>query len=229
MVRRDVRTLTHSEAKSYYDRFGRMQDTQAFYEDAAINAMVANAAMAQVQFVVEIGCGTGRLALELLKQHLPDTACYLGTEISSTMVAIAGERLRPYASRASVMPTDGSPVLPVEAASVDRVIATYVFDLLGEADRRRFIDEAARVLKAGGLLCLVGITGGKNAISRAVMSAWRGIFKLNPRLVGGCRPTRAIDYLSAGSWDIRYHDVLVSWGVASEVVIASKTTAGAHT
>lgn len=228
MVRRDVRTLTHIEAKSYYDRFGRMQDTQAFYEDAAINAMVTNAAMAQAQFVVEFGCGTGRLAVELLERHLPVDARYVGTEVSSTMVAIAGERLRPYANRASVMPTDGSPALPVEDASVDRVIATYVFDLLGETDRTQFLAEAARVLRTEGLLCLVGITNGNNAISRAVMSAWRGIFNLNPRLVGGCRPTCAIGYLSAGSWDIRYHDVLVSWGVASEVVIASAPSAGDH-
>lgn len=228
MVRLDVRTLTHFEAKAYYDKFGRMQDTQAFYEDAAIDAMVAHAAMTHAQFVVEFGCGTGRLALELLERHLSDTARYLGTEVSSTMVAIAGERLRPYVSRASVMPTDGAPVLPVEDASVDRLIATYVFDLLGEDDRIRFLAEAARVLMPGGLLCLAGITIGTNAISRAVMSAWQGIFKLNPRLVGGCRPTRAIEYLSTGPWTIRYHDVLVSWGVASEVVIASALSAGEH-
>ena len=205
-----------------------MQDTQAFYEDAAINAMVANAAMAQAQRVVEFGCGTGRLALELLERHLPVSARYLGTDISSTMVAIAGARLRRYANRAIVMPTDGAPALPVADASADRIIATYVFDLLSEVDRIAFLAEAARVLLPEGLLCLVGITTGTSGISRAMMSAWRGIFRLNPRLVGGCRPTSAIEYLSTGSWTIRCHDVLVSWGIASEVVIASALSAGDH-
>jgi len=210
-----VRTLSRAEARAFYDKFGSRQDQQAFYEDAAVNAMVAHAAMAHAQFVVEFGCGTGRLALELLERHLPDGSRYLGTDISSTMVAIAGERLRPYASRASVMPTNGSPELPVQDASVDRVIATYVFDLLGEADRTQFLAESARVLSSDGLLCLVGITDGNSAMSRAVMAAWRGIFAFKPRLVGGCRPTRAIEYVRAGSWRIQYHEVLVSWGIAS--------------
>jgi hypothetical protein len=124
------------------------------------------------------------------------------------------------------MPTDGSPELPVQDASVDRVIATYVFDLLGETDRTQFLAESARVLRSDGLLCLVGITDGNSAVSRAVMAAWRGIFALKPRLVGGCRPTRAIEYVRAGSWRIQYHEVLVSRGIASEVVIASAPSAG---
>jgi ubiquinone/menaquinone biosynthesis C-methylase UbiE len=216
-----VRTLTYVEAKSFYDKFGRKQDRQTFYEEAALRAMVANAAMTRARFVAEFGCGTGRLALELLQRQLPVGARYLGTDVSPTMVAIAAERLRPYADRASVVLSNGPPTLPVEDASVDRVISTYVFDLLPEADRKRFLAEVARALNAEGLLCLAGITDGKTAASRAVMSAWRWLFELNPRWVGGCRPTRAIEYLSAESWRIRYHDVIVSWGIASEVVVAS--------
>ncbi len=223
-----MRTLTHAEAKSFYDRFGRKQDRQAFYEEAALSAMVANAAMGQAKFVVEFGCGTGRLALELLQRHLPENARYLATDLSSTMLAIAAGRLRPYADRASVVPADGPPALPVGSASVDRVVSTYVFDLLPERDRTRFLAEAARVLDAGGLLCLAGITDGKTVMSRAVMAAWRWLFGLNPRCVGGCRPTRAIEYLSAESWRIRYHEVVVSWGIASEVVIASAPSVGAR-
>ncbi|UGT93127.1 hypothetical protein LTS72_07365 [Mycobacterium ostraviense] len=43
--------LTVSEARSLYDRIGRVQDWQAFYEDATINRLVANAALAGDQTI----------------------------------------------------------------------------------------------------------------------------------------------------------------------------------
>ncbi|MGD2139380.1 MAG: class I SAM-dependent methyltransferase [Burkholderiales bacterium] len=216
-----MRTLTHAEARSFYDKFGSKQDQQMFYEEAALSAMVSNAALEQAQSVVEFGCGTGRLALQLLQRHLPESARYLGTDLSSTMVAIATERLRPYTGRASAVVAAGAPALPVQDASVDRLISTYVFDLLSEAEREEFLIEATRVLGTDGLLCLAGITNGNTPVSRAVMAAWQWLFALNPRWVGGCRPTRASEYLSARAWQILYHETFVSWGIASEVVIAS--------
>jgi len=218
-----VRTLSHEEAKAFYDRFGTKQDQQAFYEETALRAMVANAALDQAHFVVEFGCGTGRLALELM-QLLPDNARYLGTDISATMVAIAAKRLAPYKARASVLVTNGSPTLPVEDSSVDRLISSYVVDLLADVERRQFLAEAARVLRPGGLLCLTGITDGTTAVSRVVMSGWQWLFRMNPRWVGGCRPTRACEYLQPESWKIEYRRVVVSWCIASEVVIASSAT-----
>ncbi|HRW07169.1 MAG TPA: class I SAM-dependent methyltransferase [Caldilineaceae bacterium] len=216
-----MRTLTHEEAKIYYNRFGRKQDQQAFYEEPALRAMMANAALDQAQSVVEFGCGTGRLAQELLQHHLPEGAHYLGTDISSTMVALTTGRLTPYAQRASVVLTGGSPTVPVNAGTADRFISTYVFDLLPERDRKPFLAEAGRVLRSGGLLCLAGITDGTTVLSRGVMSGWQWLFARNPRLVGGCRPTSVIAYLAADAWQIRYHQVLVTWGIASEVIIAT--------
>jgi ubiquinone/menaquinone biosynthesis C-methylase UbiE len=218
---RIVRALAHEEAKAFYDKFGNKQDRQAFYEEAALRAMVAHAALDQAHFVVEFGCGTGRLALELM-QLLPDHARYLGTDLSATMVAIAAKRLAPYKARASAMLTNGSPTLPVEDCSVDRLISTYVFDLLADVERGLFLADAARALRPGGLLCLAGITDGTTPVSRAVMSGWRWLFALNPRWVGGCRPTRAREYLQPECWQVEHHGIVVSWGIASEVVVAAR-------
>ena len=38
--------LTLNQARWVYDRIGRVQDWQAFYEDATINRLVANADLA---------------------------------------------------------------------------------------------------------------------------------------------------------------------------------------
>jgi ubiquinone/menaquinone biosynthesis C-methylase UbiE len=224
MGKRTVRTLTHEEARAFYDNFGRKQDLQGFYEEPALKVLVAKAALGEASSLVEFGCGTGRLALELLQRHLPKGAQYLGTDISSTMVAIASDRLASFASRASVLQTQGEAKLPAAAASVDRVLSAYVFDLLSDADREEFLAEAQRVLRVGGLLCLCGITEGATLISRAVMSGWGWLYAHSPRLVGGCRPTRAAEFLQVQGWRISYQRVVIAWGVASEVVIASPHT-----
>jgi len=38
--RREMRTLSHQQAKAFYDRFGAKQDSQAFYEDRAVQELV---------------------------------------------------------------------------------------------------------------------------------------------------------------------------------------------
>lgn len=219
-----MRTLTHQEAKAFYDNFGRKQDRQGFYEEPALRVLVAHASLREAQSVAEFGCGTGRLALELIKNQLPQSARYVGTDISSTMVEIAADRLAAFGSRASVVQTQGTPRLPAKDASMDRVLSTYVFDLLSDAERTEFLAEAHRVLRPGGMLCLCGITNGTTPLSKAVMSIWNWLYEQSPRLLGGCRPTRAVDQLPDSAWETRYHQVVVAWGIASEVVIASPRT-----
>ena len=58
--------LTRSQAQTFYDRFGRKQDAQAFYEDGALDDLIDHAAFEQVEKVFELGCGTGRFASRLL-------------------------------------------------------------------------------------------------------------------------------------------------------------------
>ncbi len=216
-----MRTLTPDEARTFYDRFGTKQDRQAFYEAAALEALVANSDFGTARSVLEFGCGTGRFAREILERRLPPTARYLGVDLSSTMVRLASERLSPFADRASVLPASGDPVLPATDGSIDRFVSTYVLDLLPEAGVRRVLGEARRVLRPGGLLCLAGIAPGTTPLSRFVMGTWRRIFDVNPAWVGGCRPTRLTEYVLPEQWDIRFRSVVVAWGVASEVLVAA--------
>ena len=81
--------LRPEEAKSFYDRLGKLQDTQKFYERAALHDLVAHGAFEQASAVFEFGCGTGSFANQLLSDYLPSQATYLGVDISSTMVRLA--------------------------------------------------------------------------------------------------------------------------------------------
>jgi ubiquinone/menaquinone biosynthesis C-methylase UbiE len=214
------RTFTADEAKRFYDRFGRKQDLQAFYEDPAVGGLIAHGDFAHATAVFEFGCGTGRLAERLLRSHLPEGSTYLGVDISSTMVGLARDRLRPWSKRAQVQLSSGSTLLTQPPQSVDRFVATYVLDLLSIQDIRTLLAEARRILRPDGLLCLVSLTEGTAPLAALVSWAWKRLYSLSPSLLGGCRPVRLGTLLALGEWRIRYSTVVTTWGISSEILVA---------
>jgi ubiquinone/menaquinone biosynthesis C-methylase UbiE len=214
-------TLSHAAARALYDRIGRWQDTQRFYEDCATGELIAHAAFAQAQSVFEFGVGTGRIAASLLRDHLPATARYHGIDISATMVELARKRLAPWGNRARVEQSDGSACIPARDATVDRFVSTYVLDLLSSDDIASVVTEARRVLSSDGFLCLVSATHGRTSGERLIMGIAARLHSLSPRLVGGCRAVDLSSFLEPARWRLLHHEVVSKWGVPSEVIIAS--------
>jgi ubiquinone/menaquinone biosynthesis C-methylase UbiE len=217
-------TLSHAAARATYDRIGRWQDTQRFYEDHATDDLIAHADLRQARSVLEFGAGTGRLGARLLRDHLPPTARYHGVDVSTTMVTLARERLAPWPERATIEQTDGVPRLRVPDATVDRFVSTYVLDLLSVEDIALVLEEAHRVLTTDGLLCLVSATHGRSALERGVMGLFGRLHALSPRLVGGCRAIDVLSALPPGRWRVVHRRVVSKWGVPSEVLVAAPQT-----
>ncbi len=136
------------------------------------------------------------------------------------MVRLAQARLAPYAQRAQVLESGGAVDFPLLSHSMDCVISTYVLDLLSEAEIGAFFKEAGRVLDVGGKLCLVSLTQGPTPVSRLVSTVWKSVFRFNPALVGGCRPIRLDQRLDPENWALEYRNVVIAFGIPSEVVIA---------
>jgi ubiquinone/menaquinone biosynthesis C-methylase UbiE len=106
--------------------------------------------------VLEIGCGTGNLALRAHRMH-PDAEL---VGIDPDPLALA--RARRKAERA------GRPVrfdqgkagdLPYPDESMDRVLSAFMFHHLDDAEKRRALAETRRVLRPGGQLHLVDVAG----------------------------------------------------------------------
>lgn len=213
--------LTRSQARTFCDRFGKKQDTQAFYEDKALDDLIAHSAFERAEKIFELGCGTGRFASRLLTKHLSASASYFGIDLSQTMIKIAGQRISPFAERAKVVQSDGSMHFPLPDRSISPIVSTYMFDLLSETDIRQAISEACRVIMPNGKLCLVSLTCGVAFASRIVCALWAAVFRLHAPLVGGCRPIRLESFFHQRSWSIEYHNVVTRFGVPSEVFIAT--------
>lgn len=207
--------------RAVYDRIGRWQDTQSFYEKPALDALIAHGGFASAQSILEVGCGTGRFAERLLRNYCSSTTRYVGADLSPRMVEIAQNRLASVGERARVVQTTGAFDFDWPDGSQDRVVATYLLDLLPEADIRAFLTEAHRLLKTDGQLCLAGLTWGKGLLGPIIPFLWAAVHAIRPQWVGGCRPLRMRQFVAAGSWTIRHHEVVQSWGVPSEVLVAT--------
>lgn len=212
--------LSHSEARRFYDRLGARLDTQAFYEAAPLRDLAAHLDLPDCRSLAEFGCGTGRLAAELLETQLSPEATYLGLDVSAVMVSLAKARLRRFGARAEVRQTEGSLRIDAADRSFDRLVSTYVLDLLADADIAALLAEAHRVLAPDGLLGLVSLTNGPTPFSRLVAAAWCGLHRLSPRLVGGCRPIAVAAHLANADWRLLYRNVVVAFGIPSEIVVA---------
>jgi len=208
------------DAMRFYDLFGAWQDAQ-FYERAALEHLVAHADFEHASAVFELGSGTGRLAESLFEKHLAENAHYVGIDISTTMIGIAARRLAHWSGRAAVLQADCTTNLPCADAAFDRFVAAYVLDLLPLDAISQVTGEAHRLLRPDGKLCVVTSTEGVTPVSRLVGSVWKRIYAFNPRFVGGCRPLSVSTLLDRNEWRIEHTHVISSWGICSEIVIAS--------
>jgi len=210
--------LSPPDIKRFYDRLGSHQDQQAFYEDAALDDLFAHADFLGAGAILEFGCGTGRFAERILTSAT--TATYVGFDVSTTMVRLASHRLARFGDRVHVRELEpGAVRLPVSDHIVDRVVSTYVLDLLPAPDIEIFLGEARRVLTPHGHLCMVSLTSGQSGLPRLVTRLWELMFRIRPQLVGGCRPLDVRAYLD-GAWHVLHHRILARWGVPSEIVVA---------
>jgi len=215
-----MKYLDARAAARVYDRIGKLQDTQAFYESPAIADLVAHSRLDEAGQVLEVGCGTGAFAEELLAEHLPDDAHYTGIDVSTRMIELSTERTAKFGDRAKIIQTDGSQPWPVD--KVDRVVAIYVLDILSPEDLDRFFTEAARVLTNDGLLAITSLAKAEGGVAGVVSSAWLGLWKLSPYATGGCRP---LELGVPAGWTVVHDATVTSWGVASRSLVLRPSSA----
>jgi len=217
-----MRFLTREQARAFYDRLGRRQDWQRFYEGGALRELIVHGDFKTAHRVFELGCGTGSFAATLLENQLPQGASYTGVDLSATMATLSRQRLARFSARTQVSQTDGSLHFDVEDESFDRFVCNYMLDLLPPQDIVEALEEAHRLLQAGGRLCLISLAHGETWASRLVIKAWTGLHNLKPSLVGGCRPVELTNFLNENQWRVDYHKTVTALTIPSEVVVASK-------
>lgn len=111
---------------------------------------------------VDLGCGTGQLALPLAQRG----AQVLAVDVSAPMI----DRLRLHATERGLSGVDAL-ALPIEelslpAASVDLVVTSYAFHHLRDADKAKVVAAAGVWLRPGGRLIVADMMFGRGATSQ---------------------------------------------------------------
>jgi len=96
--------------------------------------------------VLELGCGIGRIGRELA----PRVAHWEGSDISANMLKVARERLASYAN-VGLTELTRSNFKPLADASFDKAYCVAVFIHMDKEDFYLYLEDAARVLRPGGL------------------------------------------------------------------------------
>jgi ubiquinone/menaquinone biosynthesis C-methylase UbiE len=114
-----------------------------------LNQILQLAKVNPLDDVLEIGCGVGRIGLELA----PHCRRWTGADISGNMLAYAARRLQTL-SNVRFLQLEDISLRGIAADSFDVVYSTNMFAHIDQMDRWRYVEEAFRVLRPGGRLCI---------------------------------------------------------------------------
>ena len=172
------------------------RDDLGFYLDLARRLQVG---VERPLVVVDIGCGTGELAVALAARGCAVT----GVEPSSAMLAAA--RMRPDADRVRWIEGDAS-ALEVSDASVDLVVMTgHVAQVISDEDAwRSSLESARRALRSGGRLAFESRNPAAKAWERWTAEQSRALVPTTPlgTVTWWCEGTTVDDELV--SYEIHY-------------------------
>lgn len=208
-----AKTVSREQAQRFYDRLGRHHDWAEHYEGRAKARALELLMLRPGLRLLNAGVGTGRDHASI-SAAVGRTACCIGLDISPVMLGLVRRRTGSPVVRADVCR------LPFTTGSMDRIFCAYVLDLIATIDLPQVVNEFHRVLKPDGRMVVVSLTGGVSPVSRVMIRGWNFLYRVDPVILGGCRPLRLIPLLELGSFAVEHDEVLEQVGVPSEVVAA---------
>ncbi|SFC67783.1 Methyltransferase domain-containing protein [Nocardioides terrae] len=187
----DQRT-PEERARSFLPGMGRtwlLPLYDVFTRAAGVGALHARAAeLADVrpgQSALDVGCGTGNLALAVLARQPAARVTGLDPDGDALRRAARKARRRGVSLTLDQGYADR---LPAEDASLDHVLSSLALHHLDDDGRTDFAREALRVLRPGGRITIVDLGGGSHDHTGGRASGHSGLHGLMSRVV----PARAV-------------------------------------
>jgi demethylmenaquinone methyltransferase/2-methoxy-6-polyprenyl-1,4-benzoquinol methylase len=202
-------------AQHFYDALATRYDWFSLYEARAKRLAVDCLDLAPGQVVLNVGLGTGKYYQEV-QASLGDLGLAAGVDLSMSMLRVARSR-----KLNDLVQSEGA-WLPFAAGSIDRLLCTYVLDLVALADLPSWLVEFRRVLKPGGRMVLVSLTDGVNLVSRGFVSVWRLAYRLSPLACGGCRPLQLAGLVRQAGFERVDRQVVLQYAVPSELLVVRR-------
>ena len=202
-------------ARRIYDVIGKRYDWFGGYEAQAKERSIELLGLTPGLKLLEVGVGTG-LQHRRLQERLAPAGAAFGIDLSHVMLDLTRQR-----SDAPLCQADAHN-LPFACAAFDRLYASYVLDLLPQADLPGILSEFRRVLKDDGQIVLVALTEGVNLPSRLLVAAWKALYTVSPIACAGCRPLQLSALFSQVGFKWIQREVVVQLALPSEIIRAWK-------
>jgi ubiquinone/menaquinone biosynthesis C-methylase UbiE len=154
--------------------------------------------------VLDVGCGTGGLAIEV-KRQVGASGSVTGVDPSAAMIARAEQKARKAGTDVAFR-TAAAEALPFSDATFDVVVTTLVLHHLPGETRRAGVAEMRRVLKPGGRLYAVDF-GRSSAEKKGLLGRIHGHGGVSAdRLIALATDAglEVIDSGPAGKWDLQF-------------------------
>jgi ubiquinone/menaquinone biosynthesis C-methylase UbiE len=168
--------------------------------------------------VLEIGVGTGE-SLVALARSAGDGGKVYGVDISPGMIEVAFDKIQrksPF-NNAGLFLGDGTN-LPFASSSFDAVCMSFTLELFDDPGMVQVLLECRRVLKEGGRLSVVAMSGKKTTVLIRIYEWFHEKF---PDIID-CRPIDAETVVKAGGFLVKDASLMSMWGLPVEIVLAVK-------
>lgn len=193
-----------------YDFWGQLTETRAR------NRALELADISDGEDILEVAVGTGLAFYEIAGRNPNGTNT--GIDLTDGMLSKAKKRLKALPHTNYHLSIGTAFDLEMEDESVDTLINNYMFDLIPYPDIEKILLEFKRVLKIGGKVILVNMT---EAETRAG-GIYKLVYRISPRLMGGCRPVALSDLLEKTGFKVDYREYHQQMLFPSEVIRAFK-------
>ena len=209
--------ISQADIKMIYDRMSKFYNLWArVAESKARQRALELAEIKDGRSVLEVAVGTGLAFEEMVKRNAHGRNA--GMDISEGMLSKAKQRLAKYGKANYELKLGSAFDLPYPPENFDLLLNNYMFDLIPFEAMGRILQEFWRVLRPGGALVLANM---------AVPRSWRdgfyeGVYRLAPRLMGGCRGVQMVARLVSHGFHIETQEYIRQFGFPSEVLSARK-------
>ncbi len=210
-------SVSQNEIAKIYDSLAKFYDVWSnLTESRARSRALELAEIKNGLNIQEIAVGTGLAFYEIVKRN-PD-GINIGIDISAGMLKKARKRLSQLSEANYELKEASAFHLEGEDEQFDVLINHYMFDLISFDQMDAVLAEFKRVLKKGGKLVMVNMTVGEKLGS----GIYDFLYRLSPRLMGGCRGIRLSEKLKEHGFHINLREYHQQCLFPSEVILAQK-------
>ncbi len=190
-----VRTYDPSLIEKLYSRVARLYDVWSrLTEEKALQTILQWADIRDGQNVLEAGVGTGRLFSRIIGQN--QNGGNVGIDLSAVMLEKTRNKCGKH-KNVQLLQADITN-LPDSFGSFDRIISSYVLDLLPVDQYISILSEFRSMLQPNGKLILAYMEAGNNSSYRF----WGWVAETFPRLMTHCRPIHLETFLQEAGFAI---------------------------